>query len=430
MVAYSTAVWTASSGNLVAYQQEFMQRYIRRPGMPTTLELELPGTVIQSLLMLQNRLPAHYRQAAAATLQQRQENGEWFYIDPSVERQVLGHQTIVELLSSSPQVAQAMAVPLLRHRVSAETLKVSQEVRRDRIRAATRVMLDACGWLQAHRPALRLQQLTVKAATGMYMKALEQRDRDVSEQRRLQLVQQQQQVQPEQQQNNLKPTKRCKHLDFVALAMGSDVCKSTAQGADAAANRMKKIFWQLSRVKWNNKFKEAYWRLVYNGIVVAERLQNGKACGACGAHRPGRLHHFWECPVAKALATSIATASGTAQLTCEQLWLITPPEGINEGVWEIVCLAAVTALNVARKLAFKRAYCGKPPLPQHSELTDSISFFAITHFWELIADFSAVCPKPLWLDRLTNQHPFLLKSDEGELSPNPPPLATSPIQSS
>jgi hypothetical protein len=427
LVAQHTAVSTASSG---AFQQEFMQRYINIPGVETPIELRLPNTVIPSLLILLNRLPIQYRQAAAVALQQRRENGEWFYIDPSVEIQVSGHHAAVELLSSTPQVAQIMAGPLLRHRLSLEVLTALKNRRRDRIRAATNVLLQSCGWQQTHRTAMRLQQLTVKAATGMFMKAIALRDRDVSEQRRVRQLQQRQDQSDQQQQRNLQPTRRCKHLDFVALATGSDACKSTAQDADAAANKMKKIFWRLSRIKWNNKFKESFWRLVYNGLIVSERLQHGKACGACGAQRPGRLHHFWECPVAKALLNSIATAAGAEQITREQLWMIVPPEGINEAVWEIVCLAAVTALNVSRKLAFKRAYTGRTPHPQPSELTGNISSFAVTHFWELIADFSAVCPKPIWLDKLTSQHPFLLKSDEGELLPNSPSLASSVSQSS
>jgi hypothetical protein len=190
---------------------------------------------------------------------------------------------------------------------------------------------------------------------------------------------------------------------------------------------MKKIFWRLSRIKWNNKFKETYWRLVYNGLVVAERITDGKPCAVCTAQRPGRLHHFWECPAATALVTSLSTEIGAAQITRQQLWLLDAPDGINKHVWEVVCLAAITALNAARKLAYKQVYTSRSN--QSLELTATIQSWVVPYFWELIADFSAVCPTQPWLDKLNNTHPFLMKSEEGKLEVNHPQSIVTPQNS-
>jgi len=82
------------------------------------------------------------------------------------------------------------------------------------------------------------------------------------------------------------------------------------------------------------------------------------------------------------------------------------------------CLAAFSALNVARKLAFKRAYTPQRRIVQTSESFQSILTLTVTQFWELISDFSAVCPNPPWIDQLNTQHPFLLKSNGGDILPN------------
>ena len=52
-----------------------------------------------------------------------------------------------------------------------------------------------------------------------------------------------------------------------------------------------------------NDMKEDFWRLFHNGFPTAGRLHaSEQRCGAgCSAVSPGRMHHFWECPVAQAV---------------------------------------------------------------------------------------------------------------------------------
>ena len=124
---------------------------------------------------------------------------------------------------------------------------------------------------------------------------------------------------------------------------------------------------QLWRVRWDNRFKEVYWRLVLNGLATPARLHVQQPCGVCGT-QPGpagrlidRLHHFWQCPVARAVVNVIQQQLPAAW--CAQPLLppnilfmhrpagATPATTVHTGVWRVVCLAAVCAMDVGRRAA-------------------------------------------------------------------------------
>ena len=67
------------------------------------------------------------------------------------------------------------------------------------------------------------------------------------------------------------------------------------------------LFHQLWQLKWDNARKELFWRLVLDGLPTSARMHMlGQTC-ACGILAPGRLHHYWECPVAQAVVHTIDT---------------------------------------------------------------------------------------------------------------------------
>lgn len=124
------------------------------------------------------------------------------------------------------------------------------------------------------------------------------------------------------------------------------------------------------KVRWDNHVKEVYWRLVLNGLATAERLHKPEQRCLCAQPGPGRLHHFWECPVARAVADTVATQlvgpfalrPAGQVLTARHLMLMRPPDtvsdtalqpAIHEGVWQVVCLAAVAAMDVGRRATAK-----------------------------------------------------------------------------
>lgn len=190
----------------------------------------------------------------------------------------------------------------------------------------------------------------------------------------------------------------------------------------------------------------------------------------CGAACPGRVHHFWDCPVAVAVVDSVLTAlpaawctrvAGRPPLTMRHVWLMQRPAGpkkLHSGVWRVVCLAALTAMDVGRLQANKLnvptpAPVVQPPpvLPQgqvqitalfqpavptaaqqqHNQLVQQrrqqqltqqqqqqqqrvaqvlqeAKQQAVLRFWELLADFVAMEAAPsAWGAVVPEDHPFL-----------------------
>jgi len=71
-----------------------------------------------------------------------------------------------------------------------------------------------------------------------------------------------------------------------------------------------------------------------------------------------RSHAFWDCSIARAVAREVqhALPIGTPDLTRLQMWTLTPPQlqsaaadgGIQQQAWDIVCLAAISAMDRGR----------------------------------------------------------------------------------
>jgi hypothetical protein len=86
---------------------------------------------------------------------------------------------------------------------------------------------------------------------------------------------------------------------FCRAALGPTASLSSVQLALA---RLPTLFAQLWRLRWDNSVKEVFWRLVYDGLPTAARQHRPFSC-ACDSFSPDRLHHFWDCPVAKAVVS-------------------------------------------------------------------------------------------------------------------------------
>ena len=105
---------------------------------------------------------------------------------------------------------------------------------------------------------------------------------------------------------------------------------------------------------------------------------------------PGREHHYWDCPVAQAVIESIETALAPRPgFQMSHLWVPCAPHGVHGGVWQLVCLAAVAAMDAGRK----RLYADSLP-PTHTPLTLTAACgrYAAAKFWGFIADFTASSP--------------------------------------
>ena len=187
--------------------------------------------------------------------------------------------------------------------------------------------------------------------------------------------------------------------------------------ADAAWARL----WQLP---WENQHKEVYWRLVLNGLALASRMHGSGpqpcACGSPAPH-PDRRHHFWDCPVAAAVRSTLAAQLGGQQPSRQQLWLMRHPAGVHAGVWDAVCLAALAAMDGGRRQLAARLLQARqaadrpsgsrhppPPPPLSAQLVPAAQRHAVARFWDLLQDLCTVGTAPAaWQQQLPAAHPFI-----------------------
>jgi hypothetical protein len=193
---------------------------------------------------------------------------------------------------------------------------------------------------------------------------------------------------------------------------------------------------RLWAVRWENRAKEGFWRLVYDALPTPARLHaQGRPCQCQGgqgeAALPGREHCFWDCPVAGAVREQLQRAlpPGAPPLTREQLWLARGPAGVLRGVWLVVVLAAVWAMDKGR-MALTRwrlaARGGDPPpaalLPPAEQVT-AAGRIAAAAFWEHLQDYVAGGE---WADcwgegSVAAPHPFIQRAASGVLAVIVPP---------
>ena len=130
---------------------------------------------------------------------------------------------------------------------------------------------------------------------------------------------------------------------------------------------------RLWRLPWENCRKEPFWRLIYDAFPTAARMHLPDPC-ICGGAPADRQHHFWDCPVARSVvgaisaalhgqpaATAAAAAGGAPPaLPQRSIWLAAPPPAVHEGVWSVVCLAAVEAMDHGRRRMYAMQQCCRP----------------------------------------------------------------------
>ena len=146
-----------------------------------------------------------------------------------------------------------------------------------------------------------------------------------------------------------------------------------------------------------------------NALPVAARMPSAaQPCGCGAAHpHPDRRHHFWDCPVAAAVTSSLSAQLGGRHLTPQHLWLAQPPPTIHAGVWEAVCLAAVAAMDGGRRQMTARQLA-TPATAAGPELAAAASRHAVARLWELLQDFCSVGAAPAsWRGEVPPDHPFL-----------------------
>ena len=193
------------------------------------------------------------------------------------------------------------------------------------------------------------------------------------------------------------------------------------------------------RLKWENAEKEVLWRMTVDGVAGANGRVTFKCPGCPGSGLgEARVHAFWECPVAAAVRSTIEAAlSPQAPVICRSsVWLCRAPKSVHVGVWQVVCMAAVSAMHHGRrqlwrlvKEAEKRrdaanaaAAAAAARRQQHTllelwhtkqqinlpALVARAARYAVSDFWGRLASFAALGLAPeSWLALVGASHPFL-----------------------
>lgn len=230
------------------------------------------------------------------------------------------------------------------------------------------------------------------------------------------------------------------HTAYIASARGvsaGDV--SAAERADL--RRTLAAAWALP---WENRNKELLWRCAVHGV------QGAGGCGIatlhscpCGGLAAGatavaaQQHHFWSCPVAAAVTAAVAGAGavGDRPLGRAEVWLATQGEGrrVHAGVWLVVCMAALAAMDYGRRKLTAMHLASQPirdsqgrrqqslheawHLPQPDPagtVVERAGRAAVARFWSMLADFASVQTAPAsWAQLPTAGHPFLVRDGSG-----------------
>ncbi len=172
--------------------------------------------------------------------------------------------------------------------------------------------------------------------------------------------------------------------------------------------------WQLP---WENCHKEPFWRLVYDAFPTAARMHIDEPC-ACGGAPADLEHHYWACPVARAVTASIAAtfpapppaaggAPAPAPFAMANVWLARAPRGVHSGVWDVACLAAVEAMDHGRRSMYAMRMGPAEP-PPAADVVRRASRSAVARFWCLLADFVGLGgAPPAWRAACPPGHPLL-----------------------
>lgn len=243
------------------------------------------------------------------------------------------------------------------------------------------MLISRLGWVSSHGKQCPMQDITVKQCTVLQQRA------------------------------QLLGDVKCKYVGAVLHASG------VTATPDALA-QFQSFLQQLWKLSWDNKRKEVMWRLLHNGFPTAARMGGriDMPC-ACGAAVPDWLHHFWHCPVAQAVIQVLQSQlpQGAVQLQpCNVLLGGLPHAAVHSGVWKVVVLAALNAMEKCRGVltTWHLKQVRGEVLPQHVHTSGQrlqvASKLAVSTFWDMLQDFVSLrlVPQP-WLMQVGFQHPFL-----------------------
>ena len=201
---------------------------------------------------------------------------------------------------------------------------------------------------------------------------------------------------------------------------------NTEAASDAApASCVPAILRRVWQIKWEREHKETLWRLVVYGVPLPGNTHlnhlHPEPCGCGtygGAATPScspRAHHFWACPVAQAVVQQI-TAHVPGPITRAHVWLAETPPGMQQCVWDVVCLAALSAMERGRMgMRADTRYIPGPNENVEAGAPTPVEVAkarAVLDFWQRLRGFAELgMPKHGW-DGVGPDHPILAVAGE------------------
>ena len=180
-------------------------------------------------------------------------------------------------------------------------------------------------------------------------------------------------------------------------------------------------FARLWKLRWENYHKEAFWRIAVDGFHYVGGTHHPRyagqhacvcPCGSQGDVGP-RMHHFWLCPVAINLVNFMMTHLGQV-IDRSHLWLLQQPLGVLEPVWDVVGLAALSALEYGRK----RLWAASQAQHGTGELIGRVGAAVVADFMARLVGFAALGRAPKGWRNVHAHHPFLGVDLDGRLRVN------------
>ena len=219
---------------------------------------------------------------------------------------------------------------------------------------------------------------------------------------------------------------RRRMAEFAALAL-LPAAAGTPPPADFALRQRTRDFFSLClNLPWGSEHREILWRLVHNAVPVSARMtgRSARPC-ACGHELPDHAHCFWDCPCTQPirdLLTEVLQAAApdgqTVTLQRHHLWLADRPlPRLHHGVWVVVCLAALNAMDSVRRtitrLSIKYAPDGGPlPAPRRQSTCRQAKNSGPAAFKKLLANFASQKRRDSWCAGLSETHPFVASQSQ------------------
>jgi exonuclease III len=223
---------------------------------------------------------------------------------------------------------------------------------------------------------------------------------------------------------------KVKHEEFIREAkdMGNTEAVATED-----KNYISSTYKRLWKIKWEADQKEAYWRLAvggFSGFSMHRGQGHNCPCGRVDACSD-RVHHFSTCTVAKALRTHIQDSADIGdedslfEIIVERrnLWLLAPPhQTIEQAIWDVVCLAAISAMDYGRRLLFasrnEQGYVG------NGATLARVKTQVIADFWARLQSYVSLGIKPRGWDKIPPGHPWIERREDGSMRLNKPAYIT------